>query len=129
MEIPLDCNVTFALSKSRKATVDAEQLAEFVKATWEAGELKVDPADGKEKFNIDLADALTKLKAWVKEQSKVDLSDGEALGIWKLCNVPPNKDGTRNDPWSQKKRSWESPSEMTRSSPASTEPDPRFAED
>jgi hypothetical protein len=124
LEIQIDLNVTFKLGKARKAVVDAEELAEFVKATWGAGELKVDPEDGKEKRFIDVNDALQKLNAWIVERNKdLVLSQGETLAIWKVAtSTAKDKDGAAidNSPWAQKKRSWDEPSGTNPGSAAST---------
>ncbi len=123
MEIAFDLNVSLMLSGG-KASVNAEQLALLVRSIWNAGELQ---ADGMRL--IKLAPAFERLRAWVKEQSGVTPTDGELELLWRMCN---DKDG--NDPWSQKKRSWQTQPEKTPSSPPSTpdgrDPaDPRYMPD
>jgi hypothetical protein len=107
VEFCIDLDVSFKLPGGRKATVDAEALALFVASIWEAGELKNDPEDGKEKRFIDLGDALKRLETWIKAvkgNEALALSHGELLAIWKVANAPDGQDS-----WSQKKRSWDAP--------------------
>jgi hypothetical protein len=134
LEIDIDLNVTFKLPKGRKAVVDAEELAEFVRKTWEAGELR---EDGLRYVQIDGV-ALPALIAFIKEKSNIDLSHGEALAIWKVANATVKGDNGElidNSPWAQKKRSWDGPSETKPAVPGSTaaagrdQLDPRYMPD
>lgn len=125
ISIDIDPTVDFRLKDGRKLTVDALELSDFVYASVqrhmepaleEDGTPKKDPKSGEPLYNLHPDRVIEDVRAWVKEQTGLDLSRSEATGIRHAAHRAAR----------EKKASWAEPTPALPTSPPDT--DPRYSD-
>lgn len=115
MQILIDSNVEFKLSKGRTATVDARELAEFKRSLFET-KGKTNPDRPEDPPTLDWSTIIAETTAYIKAHAGVDINPSEAIAIFIKADQA----------WEEMQKNWRRPIVALATSSDST--DPRYAD-